>query len=86
MDCATLPDPVKSASNLYREVIVAPFLARFYVFVKRHAPTEVQVRVLCLTDETIESTLESQEHFLEIARSKDSVEVSVSLLALHKVQ
>ena len=45
------------------------------MFAKRHLPNEAQIRILCLTDDDVEKTLEFQEQFQEIARSRD-VEVS----------
>jgi len=49
--------------------------ARFVVFAKRHEPEEARLRVFCMTDDKEEKTLEQQEHFIEVAKSRD-VEVS----------
>ena len=36
---------------------------------KRHSQTEIQVRILCLTDDDVTKTLEFQEHFALVANS-----------------
>ena len=59
------------ATDLYRETILVPFMSKFVVFAKRHEPTEARVRVFCITDDKVDKTLETQEHFTEIARSRD---------------
>ena len=64
------------ATELYREAIAVPFMAKFVVFAKHHAAEEARLRVFCMTDDKMDKTLESQEHFQEIARSRD-VEVSL---------
>lgn len=48
-----------------------PFMAKFVVFAKRHEPNEAQLRVFCMTDDKEEKTLENQEHYMEIAKSRD---------------
>ena len=63
------------ATELYREAIAVPFMAKFVVFSKRHEQQEARLRVFCMTDDKMDKTLETQEHFNEIARSRD-VEVS----------
>ena len=47
------------------------FLFRFVVFAKRHEPQEGRLRVFCMTDDKEEKTLEQQEHFVEVAKSRD---------------
>lgn len=54
------------ATELYREAIHVPFMAKFVVFSKRHAAEEARVRVFCMTDDKEDKTLESQEHFVEV--------------------
>lgn len=51
-------------------------MAKFVVFAKRHDPLEAQLRVFCMTDDKEDKTLESQEHFTEVAKSRD-VEVKI---------
>jgi len=67
------------ATDLYREAILVPFMSKFVVFGKRHEPTEARLRVFCMTDDKVDKTLESQEHFTEIARSRD-VEVTLKCI------
>lgn len=46
-------------------------MSRFIVFAKRHDVNEALVRVFCITDDKENKTLEMQEHFTEIAKSKE---------------
>ena len=46
-------------------------LFRFVVFSKRYEILEARLRVFCMTDDKEEKTLEGQEHFTEIAKSRD---------------
>ena len=71
MDCQNVGEASKMATDLYREAILVPFMSKFVVFAKRHEPTEARLRVFCVTDDKVDKTLESQEHFKEIARSRD---------------
>lgn len=48
-----------------------PFMAKFVVFAKRVDPMEARLRVFCMTDDKEDKTLESQEHFTEVAKSRD---------------
>ncbi len=41
------------------------------MFAKRHEANEARVRVFCMTDDKEEKTLEGQEHFQEVAKSRD---------------
>jgi len=59
------------ATTLYKEVIHVPFMAKFVVFSKRHEQLEARMRVFCMTDDKEEKTLEQQEHFHEVAKSRD---------------
>ncbi|RWS08707.1 ankyrin-2-like isoform X8, partial [Dinothrombium tinctorium] len=71
MDCRQINEATKFATELYREAIHVPFMSKFVVFAKRHDIQEAQLRVFCMTDDKEEKTLESQEHFTEVAKSKD---------------
>lgn len=51
------------------------FCGRFVVFAKRVDVLEARLRVFCMTDDKEDKTLEHQEHFTEVAKSRD-VEVS----------
>lgn len=53
-----------------------PFMAKFVVFAKRVSQLEARVRVFCMTDDKEDKTLEHQEHFTEVAKSRD-IEVSL---------
>ena len=81
------------ATDLYKEAIHVPFMAksvvviprssslataidcyvllRFVVFGKRHDVEEGRLRVFCMSDDKEEKTLENQEHFVEVAKSRD---------------
>lgn len=54
-----------------REAIHVPFMAKFVVFAKRVDPMEARLRVFCMTDDREDKTLEQQEHFTEVAKSRD---------------
>jgi len=77
--CPHPSNVVPIATQLYDEAIVVPFMANFVVFAKRRSNTEAQLRMFCMTDDKMDKTLESQESFIEIARSRD-VEVGATLL------
>ena len=55
------------------------FLSRFCVFSKRHEVLEARLRVFCMTDDKEEKTLEGQEHFSEIAKSRDVEVLEVNI-------
>lgn len=59
------------ATDLYNQATHAPFMAKFVVFAKRVSSLEARVRVFCMTDDKEDKTLEHQEHFTEIAKSRD---------------
>ncbi|XP_025834986.1 ankyrin-2 isoform X3 [Agrilus planipennis] len=71
MDCRNIGDATKMATELYREAIHVPFMAKFVVFAKRVDPLEARLRVFCMTDDKEDKTLEQQEHFTEVAKSRD---------------
>ncbi|KAG9510432.1 Ankyrin-2, partial [Fragariocoptes setiger] len=61
----------KYASELYRHLVSVPFMASFVVFAKRRDLHTANVRVFCMTDDRESSkTLESQEHYVEVAKSR----------------
>ncbi|CAG7718331.1 unnamed protein product [Allacma fusca] len=64
-------DVTRMATDLYREAIHVPFMAKFVIFSKRIEPTEARLRVFCMTDDREEKTLEGQENFTEVAKSRD---------------
>ena len=71
VDCAADADAVRMASEIYREAISVPYMAKFAVFSKRLDASQARLRVFCMTDDKIEKTLENQQHFQEIARSRE---------------
>ncbi|XP_064457856.1 uncharacterized protein LOC135368469 isoform X17 [Ornithodoros turicata] len=71
MDCRQVNEATRFATELYAEAIHVPFMAKFVVFSKRHDPQEAQLRVFCMTDDKEDKTLETQEHFTEVAKSRD---------------
>uniref|UniRef100_A0A0L8HDH6 Titin n=1 Tax=Octopus bimaculoides TaxID=37653 RepID=A0A0L8HDH6_OCTBM len=71
MDCQNVNEASRMATELYQEAVVVPFMAKFVIFAKRHAPEEGKLRMFCMTDDKIDKTLEKQEKFTEVARSRD---------------
>ncbi|XP_034716816.1 ankyrin-3-like isoform X33 [Etheostoma cragini] len=70
-DCHQIPETVGLAMQLYRELICVPYMAKFVVFAKTNDPVESNLRCFCMTDDKVDKTLEQQENFEEVARSKD---------------
>ncbi|XP_029688624.1 ankyrin-3-like isoform X24 [Takifugu rubripes] len=70
-DCHQIPETVGLAAQLYRELICVPYMAKFVVFAKMNDPVESRLRCFCMTDDKVDKTLEQQENFEEVARSKD---------------
>ncbi|XP_019720214.1 ankyrin-3-like isoform X26 [Hippocampus comes] len=70
-DCHQIPETVGLASQLYRELICVPYMAKFVVFAKMNDQVESRLRCFCMTDDKVDKTLEQQENFEEVARSKD---------------
>ncbi|XP_034050589.1 ankyrin-3-like isoform X3 [Thalassophryne amazonica] len=70
-DCHQIPETVSLATQLYRELICVPYMAKFVVFAKMNDPVESRLRCFCMTDDKVDKTLEQQENFEEVARSKD---------------
>ncbi|XP_059551488.1 ankyrin-2 isoform X2 [Myotis daubentonii] len=71
IDCRQIQESVAFASQVYREIICVPYMAKFVVFAKSHDPVEARLRCFCMTDDKVDKTLEQQEHFAEVARSRD---------------
>ncbi|XP_066881695.1 ankyrin-3 isoform X36 [Kogia breviceps] len=70
-DCQQVLETVGLATQLYRELICVPYMAKFVVFAKMNDPVESSLRCFCMTDDKVDKTLEQQENFEEVARSKD---------------
>jgi ankyrin len=62
---------LKMATELYREISAVPFMSKFVVFAKRRSESHGILRVFCITDDKMDKTLENQEQFMEVARSRD---------------
>ncbi|XP_046140908.1 ankyrin-3-like isoform X13 [Osmia bicornis bicornis] len=71
MDCRNISEATKMATELYTHATHVPFMAKFVVFAKRIDPLEARLRVFCMTDDKEDKTLENQEHFTEVAKSRD---------------
>ncbi|XP_054002809.1 ankyrin-3-like isoform X13 [Hylaeus anthracinus] len=71
MDCRNISEATKMATELYTHATHVPFMAKFVVFAKRVDPLEARLRVFCMTDDKEDKTLENQEHFTEVAKSRD---------------
>ncbi|XP_053767403.1 ankyrin-2 isoform X21 [Desmodus rotundus] len=71
IDCRQTQESVAFASQVYREIICVPYMAKFVVFAKSHDPIEARLRCFCMTDDKVDKTLEQQENFAEVARSRD---------------
>ncbi|XP_048361054.1 ankyrin-3 isoform X5 [Sphaerodactylus townsendi] len=70
-DCHQVLETVGLASQLYRELICVPYMAKFVIFAKMNDAVESSLRCFCMTDDKVDKTLEQQENFEEVARSKD---------------
>ncbi|XP_075614926.1 ankyrin-3 isoform X5 [Balearica regulorum gibbericeps] len=70
-DCHQVSETVGLATQLYRELICVPYMAKFVIFAKMNDPVESNLRCFCMTDDKVDKTLEQQENFEEVARSKD---------------
>ena len=71
MDCQNTQECARMGTELYKEAITVPFMAKFVVFAKRTVVEEGRLRLFCMTDDRTDKTLEKQEHFVEVARSRD---------------
>ncbi|XP_055362827.1 ankyrin-2b isoform X19 [Betta splendens] len=71
IDCRQVQESVNFSTQVYREIICVPYMAKFVIFAKTHDPIEARLRCFCMTDDKIDKTLEQQENFTEVARSRD---------------
>ncbi|XP_016971908.1 ankyrin-3 [Drosophila rhopaloa] len=71
MDCRNIVDAGRMATELYCYLAKVPFLVKFVVFAKRISQTEAKFSVFCMTDDKEDKTLEQQEYFIEVAKSRD---------------
>ncbi|XP_047222325.1 ankyrin-2 [Girardinichthys multiradiatus] len=71
IDCRQIQESVNFGTQLYREIICVPYMAKFVIFAKTLDPIEARLRCFCMTDDKMDKTLEQQENFTEVARSRD---------------
>ncbi|XP_045577469.1 ankyrin-2b isoform X2 [Salmo salar] len=71
IDCRQAQESVSFSTSVYRETICVPYMAKFVIFAKSHDPIEARLRCFCMTDDKMDKTLEQQENFTEVARSRD---------------
>uniref|UniRef100_S4RQD0 ZU5 domain-containing protein n=1 Tax=Petromyzon marinus TaxID=7757 RepID=S4RQD0_PETMA len=71
IDCRQTHEAVNFTTQMYRELVCVPYMAKFVVFAKTHDPVEARLRCFCMTDDKVDKTLEQQENFSEMARSRD---------------
>ncbi|XP_067895787.1 ankyrin-2b isoform X9 [Heterodontus francisci] len=71
IDCRQIQESVNFSTQVYREIICVPYMAKFVVFAKSLDPIEARLRCFCMTDDKVDKTLEQQENFTEVARSRD---------------
>ncbi|KAI5087673.1 ankyrin-2-like isoform X14, partial [Silurus meridionalis] len=71
IDCRQSQESVVFCAQLYREIICVPYMAKFVIFAKTLDPIEARLRCFCMTDDKMDKTLEQQENFTEVARSRD---------------
>ncbi|XP_044593041.1 ankyrin-2-like isoform X2 [Cotesia glomerata] len=72
MDCRNISEVPKMATDLYKESLFVPFITNFVIYSKRFDVVEATLRILCMTDgKDGLHTLEKQEEFLEIVKSRD---------------
>ncbi|XP_031416361.1 ankyrin-2 isoform X2 [Clupea harengus] len=71
IDCRQIQESVNFSTQIYREMICVPYMAKFVIFAKTLDPIEARLRCFCMTDDKMDKTLEQQENFTEVARSRD---------------
>ncbi|XP_031773060.1 ankyrin-2-like isoform X2 [Apis florea] len=72
MDCRNIGAVPKMATELYEESLFVPYITNFIIYSKRMDMLEATLRVLCMTDgKEGMHTLERQEEFVEIVKSRD---------------
>lgn len=67
-----LTEMCRYADDIWRQLIRVPFMAKFVIFAKRIDANEANLRVFCMTDDREdEKALEQQEHYEQMAKSRD---------------
>ncbi|KOB78843.1 Ankyrin 2, isoform AA, partial [Operophtera brumata] len=70
IDCRHVEEATKMATELYREAIHVPFMARFVVYAKRTDELQAQLRMFCVTDDKEDKALERIERFIQVHEGK----------------
>ena len=70
LDCQQADESARLSGELYRDVIAVPFISQVVVFAKRRSMIEAHLRIYCVTDDRLDKTLETREHYREVARSR----------------
>ncbi|XP_012537405.2 ankyrin-2 isoform X2 [Monomorium pharaonis] len=72
MDCRNISAVPKMATELYEASLHVPYITNFVIYSKRMDVLEATLRILCMTDgKEGMHTLERQEEFMEIVKSRD---------------
>ncbi|XP_024889284.1 ankyrin-2-like isoform X1 [Temnothorax curvispinosus] len=72
MDCRNIGAVPKMATELYEASLHVPYITNFIIYSKRMDVLEATLRILCMTDgKEGMHTLERQEEFTEIVKSRD---------------
>lgn len=71
IDTQNINGCARMANDLFHEAVSVPMVAKFAIFGRRRNPAEARLRAFCLTDDKLEKTLEKEQYFKEISRSKD---------------
>ncbi|TMW46790.1 hypothetical protein DOY81_008130, partial [Sarcophaga bullata] len=71
MDCRNISEASRMASELYSYMALVPFMAKFVVFAKRISSNEAKLSIFFMTDDKEDKTLEHQDNFTEVAKSRD---------------
>ncbi|XP_018301797.1 ankyrin-2 isoform X3 [Mycetomoellerius zeteki] len=72
MDCRNIGAVPKMATELYEASLHVPYITNFIIYSKRMDMLEATLRILCMTDgKEGMHTLERQEEFTEIVKSRD---------------
>uniref|UniRef100_A0A1A9UPQ5 Death domain-containing protein n=1 Tax=Glossina austeni TaxID=7395 RepID=A0A1A9UPQ5_GLOAU len=71
MDCRNVVEASRMAAELYTFIAQVPFFAKFVVFAKRMSIHDAKLSIFCMTDDKEDKTLEQQDNFAEVAKSRD---------------
>ncbi|GAU97157.1 hypothetical protein RvY_08508-2 [Ramazzottius varieornatus] len=72
MDCGhNISEAVRFGHAVYSDACVVPYMAKFVVYARRFDNEEARLRVFCMTDDKEDKTLEHQERFVEVSKSRD---------------